>query len=151
AAALQHAHENGMVHRDIKPSNLMLSATGQAKLLDLGIARFARAQATLTETGQATGTLDYMAPGQAAHSRDVDIRADIYSLGCTLYCLLTGVPPLYGPAVDTPMSKLVAHNDTQPPAGSLRRPNVPRGVLACLTKMMAKDRNDRYRVPAEII
>lgn len=151
AAALQHAHENGMVHRDIKPSNLMLSASGQVKLLDLGIARFCQGQATLTETGHVMGTLDYMAPEQAGDSRNVDIRADIYSLGCTLYCLLTGVPPFYGPAFDTPMSKLVAHNDTEPPAVSLRRQNVPRGVLACLTKMMAKDRNDRYRVPAEII
>lgn len=151
AAALQHANENGMVHRDIKPSNLMLSDSGQVKLLDLGIARFAQGQATLTETGHVMGTLDYMAPEQAGDSRNVDIRADIYSLGCTLYCLLTGVPPFYGPAFDTPMSKLVAHNDTEPPDVSLRRPKVPRGVLACLTKMMAKDRNDRQRTPAEVI
>lgn len=151
AAALQHAYENGMVHRDIKPSNLMLSASGQVKMLDLGIARFCQGQTTLTETGHVMGTLDYMAPEQAGDSRNVDIRADIYSLGCTMYCLLTGVPPFYGPAFDTPMSKLVAHNDTEPPAVSLRRPNVPRGVLSCLTKMMAKDRNVRYRVPAEVI
>jgi serine/threonine protein kinase len=151
AAALQHAHENGMVHRDIKPSNLMLSTSGQVKLLDLGIARFVQGQTTLTETGHVMGTLDYMAPEQAGDSRNVDIRADIYSLGCTMYYLLTGVPPFYGPQFDTPLSKIVAHSDTEPPAVTLRRKNVPRGVLICLSKMMAKDREDRYRTPAAVI
>lgn len=151
AAALQHAHEQGMVHRDIKPSNMMLSADGRVKLLDLGLARFAQGHATLTETGHVMGTLDFMAPEQAGDSRHVDIRADIYSLGCTLYCLLTGVPPFSGPAFDTPVSKMLAHSDSEPPAVSLRRPKVPVAVLQCLQKMMAKSRDDRYSCPAEVV
>ncbi|WP_254507239.1 serine/threonine-protein kinase [Anatilimnocola floriformis] len=151
AAALQHAHEQGMVHRDIKPSNMMLSATGQVKLLDLGLARFSQGHATLTETGHVMGTLDFMAPEQAGDSRHVDIRADIYSLGCTLYCLLTGVPPFSGPAYDTPVSKMLAHSDSEPPAVSLRRKKTPAPVLACLQKMMEKDKNQRYSRPAEIV
>jgi serine/threonine protein kinase len=151
AAALQHAHEQGMVHRDIKPSNMMFSANGRVKLLDLGLARFAQGHATLTETGHVMGTLDFMAPEQAGDSRHVDIRADIYSLGCTLYCLLTGVPPFTGPAFDTPVSKMLAHSDSEPPAVSLRRPKVPAAVLQCLQKMMAKSRDDRYSCPAEVI
>ena len=151
AAALQHAHERGMVHRDIKPSNIMLAVDGQVKLLDLGLARFAQGHATLTETGHVMGTLDFMAPEQAGDSRHVDIRADIYSLGCTLYCLLTGVPPFSGPAFDTPVSKMLAHSDSEPPAVSLRRPKVPAAVLQCLRKMMAKNRDERYSTPGEIV
>lgn len=151
AEALQHAHERGMVHRDIKPSNMMLSAEGQVKVLDLGLARFAQGHATLTETGHVMGTLDFMAPEQAGDSRHVDIRADIYSLGCTLYCLLTGVPPFSGPAFETPVSKMLAHSDSEPPAVSLRRKKVPAGVLECLRRMMEKDRDRRPSCPAEVV
>lgn len=151
AEALQHAHERGMVHRDVKPSNMMLSADGRVKVLDLGLARFAQGHATLTETGQFMGTLDFMAPEQAGDSRHVDIRADIYSLGCTLYCLLTGQPPFSGPAFDTPVSKMLAHSDSEPPAVTLRRPKVPAGVLDCLRKMMAKHRDERPNCPAEVV
>jgi serine/threonine protein kinase len=151
ATALQHAHESGMVHRDVKPSNLMLTTTGQVKLLDLGLARFTNPGMTLTESGQVMGTLDFMAPEQAGDTRKVDIRADIYSLGCTLYCLLTGTPPFTGPEYDTAVSKMLAHAEADPPPVTQFRRNVPAGVLACLTKMMQKERDDRFRTPAEVV
>ena len=99
ALALQHAHENGMVHRDIKPSNLMLSRQGNRpviKVLDFGLAKInseGRLDGGLTREGQMLGTPDYIAPEQISDARRADIRADIYSLGCTLYHLLTGGPP----------------------------------------------------------
>ncbi|MEJ7637697.1 MAG: serine/threonine-protein kinase [Singulisphaera sp.] len=98
ALGLQHAYEQGMIHRDVKPQNLMLTPRGRIKILDFGIARLREevGQATLTQPGQAPGTPDYMAPEQALSPHKVDIRADIYSLGCTLYYLMTGQPPYPG-------------------------------------------------------
>src|SRR5262249_43273255 len=104
ALGLQHAHERGMVHRDIKPHNLMRTTDQQIKILDFGLARFARgsdaegavglAHATgLTGAGAVMGTADYIAPEQAEDSRSADIRADLYALGCTLYHLLAGAAP----------------------------------------------------------
>ena len=96
ASGLQYIHEHGCVHRDIKPSNLMLTPAGQVKVLDLGLALLLSEQPAggeLTGSGQAMGTADYMAPEQILDSHGVDIRADIYSLGCTLYKLLVGRAP----------------------------------------------------------
>jgi serine/threonine-protein kinase len=94
ALGLQHAHEQGMVHRDLKPHNLMVTPKGQVKILDFGLARFATEQggggASLTQSGAIMGTPDYIAPEQALDAHAADIRADIYSLGCTLYFLLSG-------------------------------------------------------------
>ena len=106
ALGLEHAHGRGVVHRDIKPSNLLVDGHGVVKLLDFGLARLSSGQTTFTTTGQLIGTLDYLAPEQAADSRSVDIRADIYSLGCTLYFLLTGRPPFVGQNYETPASKI---------------------------------------------
>src|SRR5207247_504467 len=98
ALGLQHAFEQGMVHRDIKPQNMMLTPKGQIKLLDFGLARMASEQTTgkfQTAAGVYMGTPEFMAPEQATDARTADIRADIYSLGCTLFCLLTGRPPFH--------------------------------------------------------
>jgi serine/threonine-protein kinase len=102
ALGLQHAHERGLVHRDVKPANLLLAEEqGTIKILDMGLARLRPAEeeqsaSGLTESGTLMGTLDYMAPEQAMDPHGVDIRADLYSLGCTLYFLLTGRPPFPG-------------------------------------------------------
>jgi serine/threonine protein kinase len=112
ASALQHAHQHGLVHRDIKPSNLLLTSSGEVKLLDLGLARFYGEQSiseVLTATGAVMGTPDYMAPEQSFEPKSVDIRADLYGLGCTLYKLLVGRPPFEGPEYGTLAQKLLAH------------------------------------------
>jgi len=109
AQGLQHAHEHKMVHRDIKPHNLMVTRSGQVKILDFGLARFAdeaEGERRLTSVDAVVGTPDFLSPEQARNSRNVDIRSDIYSLGCTLYFLLTGQPPYpEGNAIE----KLLAH------------------------------------------
>ncbi len=153
AVGLQCVHEQGLVHRDIKPSNLMLSRQGQVKILDLGLARFQAEPAVgeeVTGTGQTMGTLDYMAPEQFSDARSVDIRADIYSLGCTLYKLLAGKAPFSGPEHSRPLDKLLAHSKQPvPPIGQVRS-DVP-GVLALvLSRMLAKQPPERYGSPAEV-
>ena len=150
ALGLQHAHEQQLVHRDIKPSNLLLGRDGAVKLLDFGLARLASDQTALTTTGQMIGTLDYLAPEQAGDARRVDIRSDIYSLGCTFYFLLTGHPPFSGPEYETPASKIKAHLAHQPPMPRGSRGRIPLPVLACLQRMMAKSADDRYQKPAAI-
>jgi uncharacterized protein (TIGR03067 family) len=160
ALALQCAHENGLVHRDIKPSNIMLARSGEVKLLDLGLARFfaesgaevlsASHVEEMTGTGQAMGTADYMAPEQASDSRTVDIRADIYSLGCTFYKLLTGRAPFSGPEYRTTLDKMNAH--AQQPVPPVRQivPDVPEPLAAVLDRMLAKDPSARFATPAEV-
>ncbi len=124
AVGLQYIHENHLVHRDIKPSNLMLTPQGQVKILDLGLALLGSDQTAgkeVTSNGLAMGTPDYIAPEQADDSHRVDIRADIYSLGCTLYHLLTGRAPFSGPNYKTPLNKVMGHaRDTVPTVKKLR-------------------------------
>src|SRR5262249_807537 len=124
ALGLQHAYERGMVHRDIKPHNLMLTPDGTVKVLDFGLASLAEARdATegLTGPGAMMGTPDYMAPEQAENPHRADTRADVYSLGCTLFQLLTGRVPF--PAESLP-GKLLAHRD-RPPQVRAALPDVP--------------------------
>jgi serine/threonine protein kinase len=151
ACGLQHAHDRGLIHRDIKPGNLILEKTGDLKILDMGLARLFQDQSTLTVDlghGAAIGTADYMAPEQAINSHDVDIRADIYSLGVTLYTLLTGQPPF----ANEPMTqKLLAHQVRQPMPLSIVRPEVPEAMSAAVEKMMAKRPADRYQIPEMIV
>jgi WD40 repeat protein len=150
ALGLQHAFEQGMVHRDIKPHNLMLMRSGQVKILDFGLARFASEGgpgANLTATNSMMGTPDYVAPEQASDARTADIRADIYSLGCTLYCLLTGRPP-FGDR--TLLAKIVAHSQEAPRPVTDYRADVPPEVVAILERMLAKDPAQRFQTPAEV-
>jgi len=160
ALALQCAHEHGLVHRDIKPSNIMLARSGEVKLLDLGLARFfteggadvspVSAGEEMTGTGQAMGTADYMAPEQASDSRTVDIRADIYSLGCTLYKLLSGRAPFSGPEYRTKLDKMSAHVHQPAPPICQIVPEAPAELAAIVDRLLAKDPNDRFATPGEV-
>jgi serine/threonine protein kinase len=152
AIGLQHAHENNLVHRDIKPSNIMLARDGQVKILDLGLARLHNGQHDeLTSTGQLMGTLDYMAPEQTGHSHDVDIRADIYSLGATLYKLLCGRAPYADPRYDTAVKKLAALANEPIPPIQKQRNGIPDPLAAALHKMLVKDADERFATPREIL
>jgi WD40 repeat protein/serine/threonine protein kinase len=176
ALGLQHAHEQGMVHRDIKPHNLMVVSGGvvsgewsgttsdsrltthQVKILDFGLARLARSSevlatdggpkdTALTSAGAVMGTADYIAPEQAADPRSADIRADIYSLGCTLFHLLTGRPPFEGGTVQ---DKIAQHATAGLPALQALRPLAPPGLSAVIARMTAKDPAKRYATPAAV-
>ncbi|HEY4759018.1 MAG TPA: serine/threonine-protein kinase, partial [Thermoguttaceae bacterium] len=153
ALGLQYVHERGMVHRDIKPSNLMLTPQGIVKILDLGLARFHfdQPEEEMTNSGQAMGTADYMAPEQASDSHAVDIRADIYSLGCTLYKLLAGCAPFEGSQYKGTFDKMTAHvQQTIPPIENLL-PQIPVELAAIIEKMLAKDPADRFSQPADVV
>ncbi len=153
AVGLEHAHERGLIHRDIKPSNLLVTTEGRLKILDLGLARLRLGEeetssaGSLTQDGAVMGTPDYMAPEQAEDSRRVDIRADVYSLGCTLYHVLTGRPPYPGGSV---MEKLVKHRLEEPRPVEALRADVPQGLAAIIRKMTAKDPAARFQTPAEV-
>jgi serine/threonine protein kinase len=154
AEGLEHAHEHGLVHRDLKPSNLMLSKKGEVKVLDLGLALLQAEDyeaESLTATDQAgIGTADYMAPEQIGNAHGVDIRADIYSLGCTLYQLLTGRAPFSGPQYVTTMQKAYAHvNQPATPIGK-HRADVPPALGVVIARMLAKSPDDRFASPAKL-
>ncbi len=150
ALGLKHAHEEGMVHRDVKPQNLMLTPKGQVKVLDFGLARLAseRKGAGLTQDGAFMGTPEYVSPEQATDARTADIRADIYSLGCTLYALLAGRPPFAGEA--TPMKQVLAHIEKEAAPLSEVRPEVPAELSAVVARMLAKDPARRYQTPGDV-
>jgi serine/threonine protein kinase len=161
ASGLRHAHEHGLIHRDIKPSNLLVTGLaggpgpgagagaphGQIKILDFGLARLCRRRCT--EAHSTLGTVDYMAPEQARDARSVDIRADIYGLGGTLYWLLTGQRPF--PSGRPVVEELLARQyETPVPARNLR-PDVPLELEAIMCQMMALDPNDRYPTPLALM
>ena len=153
ATGLQYIHERGLVHRDIKPSNLFLAGAKRVKILDLGLAVLRTEEGSgsgLTEKGQILGTLDYMAPEQFEDSRAVDIRADIYSLGCTLYHLLADKPPFGSDKYPSLMKQMWAHAQAPVPPLSEIRPDVPQPVVAVLERMLAKKPGDRFATPAEV-
>jgi tRNA A-37 threonylcarbamoyl transferase component Bud32 len=157
ALGLQHAHEHHLVHRDVKPSNLILTPAGQVKVLDLGLALLREEHAAhapgedVTAKGQVLGTVDYMAPEQWEDTHQVDIRADIYSLGCTLYHLLTGAPPFAGPQYGSTIRKMMAHAEAPVPSVRQARSDVPAGLAAVLERMLAKNSADRYATPADVV
>ena len=150
AEGLAHAHASGLIHRDMKPANLLVDQSDVVKVLDLGLARFTdEDQASLTMTYDETvlGTADYLAPEQAIDSHGVDARADIYSLGCSLYFLLTGHPPF--PDGSLPQ-RLMMHQKHAPRSIFKERPGAPEGLVQICTRMMAKKPADRYQSAAEV-
>jgi len=157
ASGLEHAHGQGVVHRDIKPSNLLLNREGTVKILDMGLARIvqkddadidATVAQRLTKRGQVLGTIDYMSPEQATDTRSADHRADIYSLGCTLYSLLTG-KPLY--AGDSEVVKLMAHCEAEIPSLGEMRGEASEQLDRAFAKMVAKKPQDRHQSMTEVI
>lgn len=151
ATALQHAHSRNMVHRDIKPSNVMVfedEGKLQVKVLDFGLAKAISEHPVdrITADGTMLGTPQYMAPEQAMDAAGADIRADVYSLGCTMYHLITGRPPFSG----TYQSVLMAH--AQKEAAPLRdeRPDIPLEISEIVEKMIAKSPSDRYPTPRAV-
>jgi serine/threonine-protein kinase len=172
ALGLQHAHEAGLVHRDIKPSNLLVTwmtksadgtpanrasatATMRAviKILDMGLARLHQpsedrgSAGELTREGRVVGSVDFMAPEQWMDATTVDIRADLYSLGCTMYYLLSGQVPFPGAE---PMEKMLKHHLDQPTPIEQLRPDVSPKVLAVVKRLMSKRREERYQTPGEL-
>jgi serine/threonine protein kinase len=154
ALGLQHAHEEKMVHRDIKPQNLILTHKGKkhtVKVLDFGLAKATREKAEetgLTGEGAMLGTPDYVAPEQTLDAAKADIRADVYSLGCTLYYLLSGAPPFKGRSL---YEVLQAHHTIEARPLNLVRPEVPEELAAVVRKMMAKSPAKRYQTPLEVV
>ena len=159
ASGLQCAFEQGMVHRDIKPSNLLLQRTGTTlssgylvKILDFGLASLGdmvEVGHSLTTTGNVImGTPDYLSPEQARDLHLVDIRSDLYSLGCTFYFLLTGQVPFPG---GTTVEKLLRHTKDEPLAVEQLRPDLPHEVADIVQCLLAKDPVHRYQTPAELV
>jgi serine/threonine protein kinase len=168
AQGLQHAHQSGLVHRDIKPANLFLlnppltetpagaqqkRGAPTVKILDWGLARLKPAEGETAgpttadldaEKGLLIGTADYIAPEQAQDATLVDTRADVYSLGCVLYYLLTGQPTFQGPSL---MQKLLQHQNEPPPSVRATRRDVPEELDAAVLRMLAKRPEDRFQIP----
>jgi serine/threonine protein kinase len=159
ALGLEVAHEHGMVHRDIKPSNLILAQPRRkqeqatVKILDLGLALLGGAfdDNGLTGSGQMMGTVDYMAPEQCRSSHDVDIRADIYALGATLYRLLAGRSPLGGDRDQSILAKLTALATKPPPPLASFRNDLPPQLVAIVERMLAKEPEQRFSMPEEVV
>ncbi|MBS0207381.1 MAG: serine/threonine protein kinase [Planctomycetes bacterium] len=150
AEGLAHAHEQGLVHRDIKPANLLVDIKGVVKVLDMGLAKFTddkHASLTVAHDENVLGTADYLAPEQAINSHNVDSRADIYSLGCTMYFLLTGHPPF---PEGTLAQRLLKHQTVEPPSITVERPDAPKDLMAICTRMMSKKADARFQTAREI-
>jgi beta-lactam-binding protein with PASTA domain/tRNA A-37 threonylcarbamoyl transferase component Bud32 len=145
--ALDYSHRNGIVHRDIKPGNVMLTRSGEVKVMDFGIARaVSDSQMTMTQTAQVIGTAQYLSPEQARGER-VDARSDLYSTGCLLYELLTGRPPFTG---DSPVAIAYQHVKEDPVPPSRVDPEVPAWADAIVLKAMEKDPAYRYQSAGEM-
>lgn len=149
-AGLRHASERGVVHRDIKPSNIIITPDGRAKLVDMGLARSLEPQHDqgLTHSGVTLGTFDYISPEQALEPRDADVRSDIYSLGCTLYHMITGRPPV---PEGTAARKLHHHQHVKPTDPRELVSGLPDEIVPVLARMMAKNPIDRYQSAQDLL
>jgi serine/threonine protein kinase len=155
---LEYAHQSGIVHRDVKPANLLLDPRRNVKILDLGLARLFEvvgdpgtsgiAHNKLTVEGEIMGTADYMAPEQSQDTHAADTRADVYSLGCSLYRLVTGNIPYPG---ETAVMKIMAHHDRPIPSLQAARPEVPDALEAIYTQMLQKNPTDRTQSMTEVV
>ena len=151
AEALKHASERGLIHRDVKPENVILTKDGVVKLADLGLARLtADEKWAMSEAGMAIGTPYYISPEQVRGQIDVDIRADIYSLGATLYHMVTGKVPYDGDSPEEVMKKHANKNVPLVPPDHLNI-NLSSGLGMVVETMMAKNRENRYRNPDDLI
>ncbi len=157
ACGMQYAHRQGLIHRDIKPANLMLDVHGTIKILDMGLARLRKGinHATsaddgtaLTEVADIMGTIDFMSPEQSIDSHHVGRSSDVYSLGCTLYYLLTRKPLYGGPSV---VGRILAHREAAIPSLCAARAEVPAELDAIFQRMVAKKKEDRYRSMTPLI
>ncbi len=150
ADALAHASRRDVVHRDIKPSNVLITPEGRAKLVDMGLARLHQVQHPdndLTASGVTLGTFDYISPEQARDPRNADVRSDLYSLGCTLYYLLTGRPPF---PEGTVLQKLLQHQSEEAPDPRVLRPDVPEDLSRVVRKLLVKNPQQRYQQPDDL-
>jgi tRNA A-37 threonylcarbamoyl transferase component Bud32 len=152
ALGLQYAHEQALVHRDLKPANLLLTREGSVKILDFGLGRLASESCgsppALTDEHVLMGTPDYMAPEQILGAHAVDARADIYSLGCSLFCLLAGRPPFHGA---TGMEVALAHLQHTLPSLREIRPDVPAELSGFVERMLAKKPEQRQQTASEVV
>jgi len=152
ASGLGYAHSLGIYHRNVKPGNILVDHQGIARVIGLGLARLSEAQggqAELTTPGRVMGTVDYMAPEQAVDSSGIDHRADIYSLGCTLYLALTGKRPYQH--VKSPMKKILAHRSDPIPSLLAERNDVSLALDAVYQRMMAKTPETRFQSMGDVI
>ena len=151
AEALQHAALRDVVHRDIKPSNLIVTPDGRVKLVDMGLARLHQVESPsedLTASGMTLGTFDYISPEQARDPRSADTRSDLYSLGCTIYFMLTGRPPF---PEGTVLQKLLSHSGDQPADVRQFRPELPDELCRILNLLLAKQPTQRFQSPEELV
>jgi beta-lactam-binding protein with PASTA domain/predicted Ser/Thr protein kinase len=145
--ALDFSHRNGIIHRDVKPANVMITPAGAVKVMDFGIARaVADTSATVTQTANVIGTAQYLSPEQA-RGEAVDARSDVYSTGCLLYELVTGVPPFQG---DSPVAVAYQHVRENPVTPSTRNPELPRSLDSITMKALAKNQLNRYQSAGEM-
>lgn len=150
ANGLEAIHSLSLVHRDIKPANLLLDRSGVVRILDLGLVRSELDDDALTR-GEGTkmlGTADYLAPEQAIECSKVDGRADLYSLGCTAYFLMTGQPPF---PLDKMSLKLIAHQTKPPQPIRTINPAIPEGLAVAVHRLLAKKPDDRYRTATDVM